>query len=88
VSGHVYALDAETGRTVWRFDVVPDTSAVRATWRNPQGKPPSGGGFWTSFTLDTSRRLLYVPAGNPAPDFDLAMRPGKNLYASATRTKA
>ena len=38
-------------------------------------------------TLDTSRRLLYVPAGNPAPDFDLAMRPGKNLYASATKNK-
>lgn len=83
VTGHVYALEAETGRTVWRFDVVPDTSAVRATWRNPQGKPPSGGGFWTSFTLDTSRRLLFVPAGNPAPDFDLAMRPGKNLYANS-----
>jgi len=83
VTGHVYALDAETGRTLWRFDVVPDTNAVRATWRNPQGKPPSGGGFWTSFTLDTSRRQLYVPAGNPAPDFDLAMRPGKNLYANS-----
>ncbi len=80
VTGHVYALDADTGRTVWRFDAVPNTDSVRATWGNADEKPISGGGFWTSFTLDTARRLLYAPAGNPAPDFDLAMRPGKNLY--------
>jgi alcohol dehydrogenase (cytochrome c) len=83
VTGHVYALDADTGRTIWRFDAVPDSNSVRATWRNVQGKPPSGGGFWTSFTLDTARRLLYAPAGNPAPDFDLAMRPGQNLYTNS-----
>jgi alcohol dehydrogenase (cytochrome c) len=83
VTGHVYALDADTGRTVWKFDAVPDTKSVRATWGNADGKPLSGGGFWTSFTLDTARRLLYAPAGNPAPDFDRAMRPGKNLYTNS-----
>ena len=83
VTGHVYALDADTGRTIWRFDAVPNTTSVRATWGNALDKPLSGGGFWTSFTLDTARRLLYAPAGNPAPDFDLAMRPGKNLYTNS-----
>ena len=34
VTGHVYALDAQDGRVVWRFDVVPDEPAVRATWPN------------------------------------------------------
>jgi alcohol dehydrogenase (cytochrome c) len=83
VTGHVYALDAGTGRTVWRFDAVPNTDDARTTWGNAHDKPLSGGGFWTSFTLDTARRLLYAPAGNPAPDFDLAMRPGKNLYTNS-----
>ena len=33
VTGHVYALDVNDGHVVWRFDVVPDEPAVRATWQ-------------------------------------------------------
>jgi len=45
--------------------------------------PKSGGGFWTSFTLDESRAVLFVPAGNPAPDFDIELRTGDNLYSNS-----
>lgn len=83
ITGHVYALDARDGHTVWRFDVVPDSGPVRATWRNTAGFPITGGGFWTSFTLDEPNGVLYVPAGNSAPDFELSVRPGKNLYTSS-----
>ena len=83
VTGHVYALDARDGRVVWRFDVVPDEPAVRATWSNADRYPITGGAFWTSFALDTERGVLYVPAGNPAPDFDAAARGGDNLYANS-----
>ncbi|HVH09069.1 MAG TPA: PQQ-binding-like beta-propeller repeat protein, partial [Gemmatimonadales bacterium] len=82
VTGHVYALDARDGRVVWRFDVVPATGPARSTWTNPR-LPISGGGFWTSFALDTVYGVLYVPAGNPAPDFDTARRTGDNLYANS-----
>jgi alcohol dehydrogenase (cytochrome c) len=83
VTGHVYALDAEDGRVVWRFDVVPDTPEVRATWPNADRYPITGGGFWTSFALDEERNVLYVPAGNPAPDFDVEARGGDNLYTNS-----
>jgi alcohol dehydrogenase (cytochrome c) len=83
VTGHVYALDAEDGRVVWRFDVVPDEPAVRATWPNADRLPISGGAFWTSFALDAARGVLYVPAGNPAPDFDVEARGGDNLYTNS-----
>ncbi len=82
VTGHVYALDANDGHVVWRFDVVPSTGAARATWTNPR-LPISGGAFWTSFTYDAGNRVLYVPAGNPAPDFDTEMRTGDNLYTNS-----
>ena len=82
VTGHVYALDARDGRVVWTFDVVPDSGAARATWTNSR-LPISGGGFWTSFTLDTASGVLYVPAGNPAPDFDRRVRTGENLHANS-----
>jgi alcohol dehydrogenase (cytochrome c) len=83
VTGHVYALDADDGRVVWRFDVVPDEPAVRATWPNADRLPISGGAFWTSFALDAERGVLYVPAGNPAPDFDAEARGGDNLYTNS-----
>lgn len=82
VTGHVYALDAKDGHVVWKFDVVPDTGPARATWTNSR-LPISGGGFWTSFTLDTTYAVLYVPAGNPAPDFDIDQRTGDNLYTNS-----
>jgi alcohol dehydrogenase (cytochrome c) len=83
VVGHVYALDAADGHVVWQFDVVPDEPAVRATWPNAAKLPISGGAFWTSFALDTERNVLYVPAGNPAPDFDVEARGGDNLYTNS-----
>ncbi len=82
VTGHVYALDANDGHVVWRFDVVPATGPARSTWTNPR-LPISGGAFWTSFTYDPANRILYVPAGNPAPDFDIQLRTGDNLYSNS-----
>jgi PQQ-dependent dehydrogenase (methanol/ethanol family) len=81
VSGHVYALDAHDGHVIWRFDVVSPGRA-RASWTNPK-LPISGGAFWTSFTLDAAHGILYVPAGNPAPDFDTRDRTGEDLYADS-----
>jgi alcohol dehydrogenase (cytochrome c) len=83
VTGHVYALDAKDGHTVWRFDVVPSSGPARETWPNADTLPITGGAFWTSFTLDADNGVLYVPAGNPAPDFDAESRGGDNLYANS-----
>jgi alcohol dehydrogenase (cytochrome c) len=82
ITGHVYALDANDGHVVWKFDVVPATGPARATWTNPR-LPVSGAAFWTSFTLDPQGGILYVPAGNPAPDFDIELRKGDNLYSNS-----
>jgi alcohol dehydrogenase (cytochrome c) len=93
--GHMYALDAETGKIVWEFFLVPKTDGdvVRgplgaspldlSTWNNLPGMPISGGGTWTSYTFDPQTGLLYVPGGNPAPDYDDSVRPGGNLYTGA-----
>ena len=85
VIGHVYALDAATGGVKWKFDVVPATGPARATWGRGAASayPISGGAFWTSFTLDEKTGVVYVSSGNPAPDFDSAVRDGQNLYANS-----
>jgi alcohol dehydrogenase (cytochrome c) len=93
--GRMYALDAKTGRIVWEFFLVPRaegdpirgpsaaTSLDLASWQNAAGIPISGGGTWTSFTLDTNSGKLYVPGGNPAPDFAIGVREGENLFTDS-----
>jgi alcohol dehydrogenase (cytochrome c) len=93
--GRMYALDARTGKIVWEFFLVPKSEgdAVRgpqgaspldnSTWKNLPGAPISGGGNWTSATLDPATGLLYVPVGNPAPDYDIGAREGENLFTDS-----
>lgn len=84
VTGRIYALDAATGKTVWQFNVVPDSGPARATWPKASAEnPPTGGATWTSYALDELTGTLYVTTGNPGPDFVLELRPGDNLYTNA-----
>ena len=93
--GHMFALDAKTGKIVWEFFLVPkvEGDTVRGplgatpldatAWKTGPGIPISGGGTWTSYTLDTKNGLLYVPGGNPAPDFAIGVREGSNIFADS-----
>jgi alcohol dehydrogenase (cytochrome c) len=93
--GHMFALDAKTGKIVWEFFLTPkvDTDIVRgplgsspldeSTWKTSPGIPISGAGSWTSYTLDPSTGELYVPGGNPAPDFAVGVRGPGNLYTDS-----
>jgi alcohol dehydrogenase (cytochrome c) len=95
VKGRMYALDAKTGKIAWEFYLVPKQAGDpergpqgpspldTSTWQNGPGMPISGGGAWTSFTLDPATGELFVPVGNPAPDFALGPRNGENLYTGS-----
>src|SRR5262249_55966872 len=43
-----------------------------------------GGGLWTTPAIDPELGMLYVNAGNAAPDFDGSARHGKNLFTNTT----
>ncbi len=84
VTGRIYALDANTGKEVWQFDVVPSSGPAAATWTKKSAEnPPTGGATWTSYHMDPAAGVLWVGTGNVAPDFNLAMHPGENLYTSS-----
>ena len=84
VTGRIYALDAASGRVVWQFNTVPDSGPARETWQKASPEnPPGGGATWTSYALDEANGILYVPTGNPSPDFARALRPGDNLYTNS-----
>jgi len=97
VKGRMYALDAKDGHIVWEFYLVPKgaddaargpaapdpKSLNAATWKKAKGFPVTGGATWTSYSLDPKTGLLYIPSGNPAPDFLKEARQGENLFASS-----
>jgi len=82
VTGHIFALRATDGSTAWRFDTVPSTPDVLATWPEASARnPPTGGAVWTTFALEAG--VLYVTTGNAAPDFQIDLRSGQALYTNS-----
>ena len=78
------AFSLETGEPLWRFNLVPDPSEPGAeTWSDPRALQHGGASLWTPLSLDTSNGVLYVPVGNPAPDFFGSARPGDDLYTNS-----
>ncbi|WP_176256828.1 outer membrane protein assembly factor BamB family protein [Derxia lacustris] len=80
----VGAFDLKTGEPRWRFNVIPDDNEPGAdSWPSAQARQHGGGSLWTPFTLDAAKGVLWVPVGNPAPDFYRDARVGANLYTNS-----
>jgi quinohemoprotein ethanol dehydrogenase len=75
--GYVTAYDAETGRQVWRFYMVPGNPAdgfendamkmAAATWRGEWWKLGGGGSPWNAIVYDPATDLVYIGTGNGVP---------------------
>ena len=75
---------SSTGEQVWRFNLIPDAGEPGAeTWTNQASREHGGGSLWTPLSLDVKKGVLYVPVGNPSPDFYPDVRPGTNLYTNS-----
>jgi alcohol dehydrogenase (cytochrome c) len=96
VKGRMYALRAETGEIVWETYLVPrgpeDVPRGPAgsmpdfaanTWGNGTEVPITGGGTWTSYSLDPASGHVFIPTANPAPDFVASLREGSNLFTNS-----
>jgi polyvinyl alcohol dehydrogenase (cytochrome) len=89
--GMVAALDAQTGKQLWKTYTIPQTPKVIR--KNSIGKDvlgPSGAGVWAAPAIDPKRHALYIETGNafsePATDMSdavvaLDMDTGKILWS-------
>ena len=59
--GSVVALDAATGRMIWRSFTISEAAKPAATGR---GQGPSGAAIWSTPTIDEQRGALYVATGD------------------------
>ena len=78
VRGFVTALDANSGKQLWKTETRPKDQWVGDSWK--QGATTT----WMSRTIDTENDVIFSPVGNPGPDFDGAVRPGPNRFSVGT----
>jgi quinohemoprotein ethanol dehydrogenase len=79
------ALDAATGKPVWRWYTTPAPGEPGGnSW--PSGSKEylrGGGSIWQAPAVDPKLGLLYFSTGNAGSDWFGGQRPGKNLYAAS-----
>lgn len=67
--GSVSALDASSGRILWKAYTIPDAPRPgRVSVRQVQNMGPSGAAVWSSPVVDVARGRVYVVTGNGYSD--------------------
>jgi quinoprotein glucose dehydrogenase len=82
--GVVRGFDARSGALRWAFDPAPPGTPPLPP--GPGGAPRWQRGTpnaWAPFSADPARGLLFVPTGNPSPDFFGGERRGIDHYGSS-----
>lgn len=80
IRGYIDAYYAETGEQAWRFYTVPSKDEPGGdTWEGDSWMT-GGGSAWVTGSYDPELNLVYWGTGNPAPDWNGAVRRGDNLY--------
>ncbi len=89
--GSVAALDAGTGKVIWKTYTIPEPQKTTKTAAGTQLWGPSGGGVWSTPVVDVQRNRIFVSVGDnyssPAtPTSDaimaLAVDTGKVLWTT------
>jgi len=69
--GNLVALEAKTGREIWRTYTSPEPHPTKIGANGVQYFGPSGATLWASPTIDRKRGLIYVMTGNGYSDPDI-----------------
>jgi alcohol dehydrogenase (cytochrome c) len=81
----IAALDAATGKVLWRKFTIPAPGEPGSeTWKGANNAWQTGGAaVWVTGTYDPETDQTIWGTGNPVPMFDPTYRPGDNLYTNS-----
>lgn len=69
VQGNITALNRTNGRLIWNFQT------TTGQWVHHSKSPPNGGATaWSGGSLDPQSGILYMPLGNPTPNYNASTR--------------
>ncbi|MCG8591624.1 MAG: pyrroloquinoline quinone-dependent dehydrogenase [Proteobacteria bacterium] len=68
-SGVVRGFDARTGALRWAWDLRPPDFVATAANTTEAGYALATPNVWAPMAVDPERDLVFVPTGNPAPDY-------------------
>jgi alcohol dehydrogenase (cytochrome c) len=72
IAGRLMALDVNTGKELWRFNSTLGSG--------------SGGGFWTTYSLDPKSGEVFGSVANPYPDFNRDVTPDDKASTKYTNS--
>jgi quinoprotein glucose dehydrogenase len=83
-SGVVRAFDARSGALRWAWDLAPPAEAGQGGQRaEDSGYMLSTPNVWAPMSVDEVRDLVFLPTGNPTPDYANGHREGLDYYGSS-----
>lgn len=95
--GSLSAVDASTGKVIWKSYSVTDPPKVYKTSKNgTELKGPAGAAIWSSPTIDLKRKVIYASAGNSYTDVEIStsdsilafdLESGRLLWSSQVQPK-
>jgi len=75
--GTVTGLDKSSGKILWQ------TKLAVGDWVTGENASVNGGATtWSGGAIDMDKGVVFLPVGNPAPDFNASTRPSPNLYVN------
>ena len=77
VQGNITAVNRTNGKVIWNF------KTTVGQWVSQGQSPPNGGATaWSGGSFDPTRGIVYMPLGNPTPNYNATSRLTPNLYAN------
>ena len=85
VRDFIVALDAATGKLLWRSYVIPAPGERGSeTWKDHNNAWQTGGGaMWVTGSYDPASNQVFWGTGNAVPPYDPYYRPGDNLFTDS-----
>ncbi|MEN6340969.1 MAG: PQQ-binding-like beta-propeller repeat protein [Methanospirillum sp.] len=81
--GTVTGIDQKTGAKLWQTVLAVGDWVTNSTNASANTSQNGGGTTWTGGAIDTETGVVFLPIGNPSPDFKPEERPGFNNYTNS-----
>ncbi len=82
-SGVVRAFDARSGEQRWANDLAPPDFDYASELVSEEGFALGTPNVWGPMSVDETLGLVYVPTGNPSPDYYRSGEPDMDYYGTA-----